>query len=78
MLDEKGYLDSKIPMHPRDWAPYMTALWRVLLIPALVSPNFTIGRMMCLHYFSFSVMSDKGYFMVWGIVKFKAFHDLFC
>ena len=55
---------SKIPMPPRDQGPYLTAVWRVLLITALVSPNFTIGRMMCLHYFSFSVMSDKGYFMV--------------
>ena len=23
-------------------------------------------------------MSDKGYFIVWGVVEFKALHDLFC
>ena len=44
----------------------------------LVSPNFMMDRMMCLHYFSFSVMTDEGYFMVWGVVEFKAFRDLFC
>ena len=31
----------------------MTAIWRLLLILALVIPNFTIGRMMYLHYFSY-------------------------
>ena len=47
-------------------------------MPTLVSPNFTIGCMMCLQYLSFSVIEDKGYFIVWGIVEFKAFHDSFC
>ena len=47
-------------------------------MPDLVSPNFTIGFMMCLHSFPFSFMSDKGYFMVLGIVEFKAFHASFC
>ena len=47
-------------------------------MPHLVSPNFMMDRMMCLHYFSFSVMTDEGYFMVWGVVEFKAFRDLFC
>ena len=49
-----------------------------LLIPALVSPNFTICCMMCLHSFLFSVISDKGYFVVWGGLGFKAFHASFC
>ena len=69
---------SKSPMPPRDRGPYLTAVCRVLLIPDLVSPNFTIGHMICLHYLSFSVMESKGYFMVWDIVEFKAFHALFC
>ena len=33
---------------------------------------------MCLQYLSFSVIEDKGYFIVWGIVEFKAFHASFC
>ena len=47
-------------------------------MPALASTNFTIRCMMCLHYFSFSVMADKGFFVVWGIVEFKTFHVSFC
>ena len=47
-------------------------------MPSLLSPNFRIGHMMCLHSSFFSVMSDKGYFVVWGIVEFKCFHALFC
>ena len=43
---------------------------------ALVSPDFTIDCMMCLHYFSLSVISDKCYFMVWRIFEFKDFHIL--
>ena len=46
-------------------------------MPALVSLNFTIGCMMCLHNSSFSGMEDKGYLIVWGIVEFKDFHSLF-
>ena len=46
-------------------------------MPDLVSPNFTICSMTCLHYFLISVMEDKGYVMVWGIVDFKDFHALF-
>ena len=41
---------------------------------ALVSPNFTAGCMVCLHYFSFRVVINKSYFMVWGIVEFNALH----
>ena len=39
-------------------------------MPSLVSPNFKIYLMMCLHYYLFSVMADKGHFMVWGVVEF--------
>ena len=45
---------------------------------ALVSPSFTIGRMIYLHYLSLSVMADKDYSKVWGIVEFKHFHASFC
>ena len=47
-------------------------------MPTLVSPNFMISSMMCLHFFLFSVMEDKVYFIVWGIVEFKAFHASSC
>ena len=47
----------KITMPPREWEPYLTAVWILLLILVLVSPNFTIGRITCLHYFSFSFMA---------------------
>ena len=47
-------------------------------MPDLMSPNFTIGCMMCLNYFLFIVMANSGYFIVWGIVEFKDFHDSFC
>ena len=57
---------SKIPMPPRELGPYLTTLKRVLLMPSLVSPNFTVGFMMCLYYFLFSVMAGRGYFIVWG------------
>ena len=43
-----------------------------------VSPNFTMGHMVCLQYFLFTVMVGKGYFMVWGIFDFEYFHALFC
>ena len=43
----------------------------------LASQKFTISCMICLHSFSLSVMVDKGYFMVWGIVEFKDFHTSF-
>ena len=52
----------------------MIDVWRVLLMLALFSPNATIGHMIYLHYFSFSVMKDKGHFMVLGVVEFKDFH----
>ena len=65
-------------MPPRDQGPYMTDVWRVLPIPALLIPNFTVGRMMCLHYFLFSVMDGKGYLIVWGIFELKNFHAFFC
>ena len=61
-------------MPPRDLGPYLTAVWRVLLMSALVSLNFKIGWTMCLHYLLFSVMEYKGYFIFWGIVYFKALH----
>ena len=69
---------SNSPITPRYWGPYMTAVWSVLLILALVSPNFIISCMMWLHYFSLSIMSGKGYLMVWGILEFKTFHTWFC
>ena len=62
----KGF---KNPMPQRYRGPYLISAWRVLLMPVLVSPNFTIGRMMCLHSSLFSVMEEKG---------FNAFRDLFC
>ena len=46
-------------------------------MPDSVSPNFTIGCMVGLNSSLFSDIADKGYFMVWGVVEFKAFHDLF-
>ena len=68
---------SKISMPLREQGLYMTAVWRVILMPDLVSPIFTIGCMMCLHYFSFSVISYERYFIVSGIVEFKYFRALF-
>ena len=85
MLYEKGYLayslnhkGSKVPTPSRDQGTYLTTVWKVLLMTALVSPNFNIGCIMFLHSFSFSVMAYKEYFMIWGIVYFKAFHASFC
>ena len=37
-------------------------------MPALASPNFTIGCTIFLHYLLFSVMADKGYLMVWELL----------
>ena len=65
-------------MHPRDQGTCLTSIWKLLLIPALVSPNFTIGHMICLHSLSFRVMESKGYFMVFDIAELKDFHALFC
>ena len=85
MIDEKGYSTcslnhegvkcfdaSKIP------GPISDRLWRVLLLSSLLSPNSMMGHMMCLYYPSLSAMADKGYFMMWGIVEFKAFHASLC
>ena len=65
-------------MLPIEKGPYLTAVWRLLVIPALASPNFTVGPMVCLHYFLFSIIAGKGCFLVLGIVLFKAFHPLLC
>ena len=62
----------------RDQVPYLTAVLSVMILPVLVSPNFIIGCMVCLHYFSFSVMEYKGCFVVWGIFDLKTFYALFC
>ena len=40
--------------------------------------KFTIGCMICLYYLLFSVMVDQGYFIIWSLFEFKAFHVLFC
>ena len=69
---------SKQSMPPRKQGPYLTAVLRVLLMPALVIPNFMIGCMMCLHYFFFSFMVDQRYFIVWVIIELKDFHAFFC
>ena len=47
-------------------------------MPALVSPNFTIGCMMCLNSSLSSFMVGTSYFMVCRIVELKAFHTSFC
>ena len=65
-------------MPPRERGQYLANVWRVILILALVSMNFTIGCMLCLHYFSFSIMAGKGYFMILDIAEYKAFRTLFC
>ena len=57
-------IGSKGPITPRDQGPYLTAVWIVLLIKDLVSAHFIIGCMMGFNYFSFNVISGKGYFMV--------------
>ena len=69
---------SKSTMPSRERGPYLNTVWRELLMPSLVSQKFMICCMMCLHSFSFSVMADREYFIVWSIVEFKAFHALFC
>ena len=58
--------------------PYLAVVWGVMLIPALVIPDFTIGCMMCLHSLSFSVIEVKEYFIVWGIVEFRALPASLC
>ena len=70
-------IGSKIPTPPKDIIPYLTAVWRVLLIPSLVIKNFTISCMMYLHYFSFSDIAGKGYFVGLGNVEFIAFQNSF-
>ena len=37
-----------------------------------------IGYMLCFHYFLFIYIADKEYFLVWRVVKFKAFRASFC
>ena len=74
MIDKERYLTCsldhegvKILIPKRDGGPHITAVWRVPLMPALVSLNFTIGRMMCLNYPLFSLMAGEGYLIVWGL-----------
>ena len=69
---------SRITMPPKDRGPYLTAVGRVLIMPALVSLNFTIGCMICFQSYLFIIISDKGYFIVWGFVEFKTFCASFC
>ena len=57
---------GKIRMPLRERGPYLTAVLRVLRMPALVRTHFMIGCMMCLHYFSFSTMSYNGIFRCLG------------
>ena len=71
MSDEEGYLsctlnnkEVKMSYGSNRSRPILTVVWRVLLIPVFVSPDFTIGCMVCLHSFLFTVMEGKEYFMV--------------